>query len=78
MLAPELSRVLAGIRAATAPCRARTRIIAADGPGGAGKGSLDDFLAHELGAPVVRTDDFAGRHGPLEWRRPSSRASSSR
>ena len=67
MLAPELSRVLAGIRAAAAPCRARTRIIAVDGPGGAGKGSLDDFLAHELGAPVVRTDDLADWHNPVDW-----------
>lgn len=45
----------------------RTRVIAIDGPGGAGKSSLAHYLAHELDAPIVHTDDFASWDNPLEW-----------
>lgn len=44
-----------------------TRIIAVDGPGGAGKSSLAAYLARELDAPIVHTDDFASWDNPIEW-----------
>lgn len=45
-----------------------TRLIAIDGPGGAGKSSLARRLADHLGdAPVVHTDDFASWDNPLDW-----------
>jgi len=44
-----------------------TRIVAVDGPGGAGKSSLADWLAPELDAPIVHTDDFASWENPVDW-----------
>lgn len=44
-----------------------TRIVAIDGPGGAGKTSLASYLARELDAPIVHTDDFAGWDNPIDW-----------
>jgi uridine kinase len=66
-LHPELDRVVAEIRAARAPAGASTRIVAVDGPGGAGKSTLANHIARELAAPVVRTDDFASWDNPLDW-----------
>lgn len=44
-----------------------TRIVAVDGPGGAGKSSLAGRLANELEAPVIHTDDFASWENPSDW-----------
>jgi uridine kinase len=44
-----------------------TRIVAVDGPGGAGKSTLAGVLAHELSARIVHTDDFASRENPSDW-----------
>jgi uridine kinase len=44
-----------------------TRIVAIDGPGGAGKTSLAVYLARELDAQVVHTDDFASWENPVDW-----------
>lgn len=44
-----------------------TRIIAVAGPGGAGKSSLASYLARDLGAPIVHTDDFASWDNPAGW-----------
>ena len=59
---------------ARAACEARvpegveTRIIAIDGPGGAGKTTLAAWLAKELRATaVIHTDDFASWDNPLNW-----------
>ncbi|MGH2971168.1 MAG: uridine kinase family protein, partial [Gaiellaceae bacterium] len=51
----------------TASAGMTTRIVAVDGPGGAGKSSLAAFLARELGAAVVHTDDFASWDNPIDW-----------
>ncbi len=44
------------------------RLVAIDGPGGAGKSTFAARLARHAGdAPVVHTDDFASWDEPLEW-----------
>jgi uridine kinase len=67
MLPPELRHLVDAIRSAKLPAGMVTRIIAIDGPGGAGKSSLAERLARELDAPVVHTDDFASWDNPIEW-----------
>ena len=44
-----------------------TRIIAVDGPGGAGKSTLAGWLGRELLAPIIHTDDFASWNHPVDW-----------
>lgn len=44
-----------------------SRVIAIDGPGGAGKSGLAAKVAAALHAQVVCTDDFASWEQPLEW-----------
>ena len=44
-----------------------TRIVAVDGPGGAGKSSLAAYLARVLPAPIIHTDDFASWNNPVDW-----------
>jgi uridine kinase len=44
-----------------------TRIVAIDGPGGAGKSTLARLLARELDAPIIETDDFASWENPVDW-----------
>ena len=43
------------------------RLVAVDGPGGAGKSTFAARLAEAAGAPVVPTDDFASWDDPLGW-----------
>jgi uridine kinase len=63
----DVNAVVEAIRAAEAPEGMRTRIVAVDGPGGAGKTILADTLARELAAPVIHTDDFASWENPTDW-----------
>ena len=63
----ELSEVVKAIRSSSAPPGMMSRIIAVDGPGGAGKTSLAEYLARELDAPIVHTDDFASWENPVDW-----------
>ena len=45
-----------------------TRVVAVDGPGGAGKSTLAARIADALGgAQVAHTDDFASWEVPLDW-----------
>jgi uridine kinase len=47
---------------------AAVRLVAVDGPGGAGKSTFARRLARHAGdVPVVPTDDFASWDVPLEW-----------
>jgi uridine kinase len=63
-----LHLLVLGASEARAPAGVETRIIAIDGPGGAGKTSLAAWLADELGVTaVIHTDDFASRDNPVHW-----------
>ena len=45
-----------------------SRLVAIDGPGGAGKTAFAERLSHALGdATIVQTDDFASWDDPLGW-----------
>jgi uridine kinase len=60
--------MLRAAREARAPEGVETRIIAIDGPGGAGKTTLAAWLAEQLRATaVIHTDDFASWDNPIDW-----------
>jgi uridine kinase len=62
-----LDQVVEALGAARAPEHVATRIVAIDGLGGAGKSSLAAYLARQLGASIVHTDDFASWENALDW-----------
>src|SRR5262249_59220967 len=63
-----LQLLVRAAREARAPQGVETRIIAIDGPGGAGKTTLAAWLAEELRATaVIHTDDFASWDNPIDW-----------
>lgn len=46
----------------------RVRLVAVDGPGGAGKTTFAARLSAAAGgAPIVHTDDFASADNPIDW-----------
>ncbi len=59
--------VIEAIRLSRAPIGVKTRIVAIDGPGGAGKSSLACWIASRLDAQIVPTDDFASWDNPIDW-----------
>jgi uridine kinase len=67
MTRTELRKVVQAIRSSSAPPGMTTRVVAVDGPGGAGKSSLAAYLARELDAPIVHTDDFASWENQVDW-----------
>jgi uridine kinase len=59
-----MTDVVAAIMARPGP----VRLVAIDGPGGAGKSTFAARLAEAAGgAPVIPTDDFASWDDPLNW-----------
>jgi uridine kinase len=63
-----LQALLLGVKEASAPQGVGTRIIAIDGPGGAGKTTLAAWLAEKLGVTaLIHTDDFASWDNPINW-----------
>jgi uridine kinase len=68
VLTSSIDDIIEAVRAKQAPAGMATKIIAIDGPGGAGKSALATRLAEELGnAQVLHTDDFASWDNPLDW-----------
>lgn len=53
--------------AACAPRLGQTRLVAVDGPGGAGKSTLAEHIAARCDAQLVHTDDFASWENQLDW-----------
>lgn len=62
-----VAAIASTVRLRSAPGVMTTRVIAIDGPGGAGKTTFATQLAAEVDAEVVHTDDFAGFDRPAEW-----------
>src|SRR5919198_4305966 len=63
----QFAELAAAIRARPPRC-GPVRLVAIDGPGGAGKSTFAVRLARALGGvPVVPTDDFASWDNPLDW-----------
>jgi uridine kinase len=62
-----LHALLDAVSACKAPAGVKTRMIAIDGLGGAGKSTLADWLASRLDARVIHTDDFASWEDPDDW-----------
>jgi uridine kinase len=63
-----LSEIVRSVRAKPRPSGMSTKVIAVDGPGGAGKSTFAARLAEELGgAQVLHTDDFASWENPIDW-----------
>ena len=62
-----LGRIAADLVARRPPVGMRTKIVAVDGLGGAGKSSFARHLARALGATIVGTDDFASWDDPVDW-----------
>jgi len=50
------------------PAEMQMRVIAVDGPGGAGKSTFAKHLASAFGGcQIVHTDDFASWENPIDW-----------
>ncbi len=59
-----LDELVASIMARRGPLR----LVAVDGPGGAGKSTYARELSEAAGgAPVIHTDDFAAADNPIDW-----------
>lgn len=60
----DLADLLASIMAKPGPLR----LVAIDGPGGAGKSTFARVLSEAAGeAPIIHTDEFAAADNPIDW-----------
>jgi uridine kinase len=62
----DIDDLAARVRTRT-PRLGATRLVAIDGPGGAGKSTYAARLAEACHAQVLHTDDFASWENPLHW-----------
>src|ERR1700680_4015294 len=63
-----LDQIIEKINSAKAPGKMLSKVIAIDGPGGAGKSTLAAKISMALDdAPIIHTDDFASWENPLNW-----------
>ncbi len=63
-----MTKIVAETSARQPPRGMTTRIVAIDGPGGAGKSTLAEHVAVALGgAAIIHTDDFASWENPVDW-----------
>jgi uridine kinase len=62
-----LRALLRAVERCEPPPGVQTRIVAIDGPGAAGKTTLAAWLAGELAAAVIHTDEFASWDDPVGW-----------
>lgn len=63
-----LAQIVEGVATREPPAEMRTKIVAVDGGGGAGKSTFAVHLAAALGdCPIVHTDDFASWVHPTDW-----------
>jgi uridine kinase len=63
-----LERIADAVAGREPPTGMRTRVVAVDGAGGAGKSSFARHLADALGGcAIVHTDDFASWDNPVDW-----------
>src|SRR4051794_18766287 len=62
-----LKTLIEAARASRPPAGVATRLIAVDGPVGAGKTTLAARLVEELQAAVIHTDEFASWDNPINW-----------
>lgn len=63
-----LGRIVETCTVREPPRGMHTRVVAVDGPGGAGKSSFAERLAAALGGcQIVHTDDFASWDDPVGW-----------
>ncbi len=67
MTADLLRSLLCAVEQSQAPQGVATRIVAIDGLGGAGKSTLAAWLADEVDAAIIHTDDFASWVDPIDW-----------
>ncbi|MFI9404468.1 uridine kinase [Nocardia sp. NPDC052316] len=61
-----LAQIVARVQASE-PRLGSTKLVAIDGPGGAGKSTLAAQLARACDATVVPTDSFASWDNALDW-----------
>lgn len=66
MVTVTIDEIVAAVAEAV-PRLGATRLVAVDGPGGAGKSTLAEQLSAACGATLLHTDDFASWDDQFDW-----------